>query len=97
LHIEWNERKNKANIAKHGFDFADSDELFRGVLLVVPETRDEYGEERWAGIGTIRGRVVVAVFTEISPDQIRMISLRKANSYEAGQYAKALQNELETD
>jgi uncharacterized DUF497 family protein len=63
-------------------------------FLVAPETSEDYGEDRWIGIGTIKGRVVVAVFTERSPDLIRPISLRKANQKEKKRYEEALKNEL---
>jgi hypothetical protein len=38
--------------------------------------REDYGGNRWVGIGTIRGRTTVAVFTERGPETIRIISLR---------------------
>ena len=55
MRFEWDEAKNRANIRKHGFDFAEAEEMFRGVLLVRPDTREDYGEERWLGIGMLRG------------------------------------------
>jgi uncharacterized protein len=62
--FEWDERKNRANIRKHGFDFAEAEEMFRGVLVVDPDVREDYGERRWVGIGSIRGRVAQVVFVE---------------------------------
>ena len=62
---EWDETKNRANVRKHGFDFADAEEMFRGLLIVNPDTREDYGERRWNGIGTIRGRTAQVVFTEL--------------------------------
>ena len=93
--LEWEEAKNRANIRKHGLDFVDAEEMFRGVLVVDPDTREEYGEKRWIGIGSIRGRTAYVVFTEHSPDTIRIISLRKATRREDKQYQKAIQNGLE--
>src|SRR2546428_4324859 len=60
------------------FDFVDAEEMFRGALVVDPDTRKDYGETRWIGIGTIRGRTAVVVFTERGSETIRIISLRKA-------------------
>ena len=54
---EWDEAKNRANIRKHGLDFVDAEEIFRGVLDVDPDTREEYGEKRWTGIGSMTHRV----------------------------------------
>lgn len=94
--FEWDDAKNRANIRKHGFDFADAEEMFRGFLLVRPDTREDYGEERWIGIGTIQGRIAFVTFTEPSHDTGRIISLRKADHEERKDYEKAIQNGLET-
>jgi uncharacterized protein len=75
MKFEWDEAKNRANIRKHGFDFADAEEMFRGVLVVDPDTREDYGETRWIGFGAIRGRTACVVFAEPGPEIIRIISL----------------------
>jgi len=62
--------------------------------LVAADTAEDYGEDRWIGIGTINGRVVVAIFTERGPDVIRLISLRKATQEEKTRYEEALKDEL---
>ena len=41
MRFEWDEAKRRANIQKHGFDFTDAEEMFRGILLVSPELRDD--------------------------------------------------------
>jgi uncharacterized protein len=93
---EWDESKNRANLIKHGFDFADTEEMFRGLLIVDPDTREDYGETRWNGVGVIRGRIAYVVFTEPDPETIRIISLRKATPREREQYEKAIKDRLET-
>ena len=35
--FEWDPAKNLSNIQKHGFDFSDAEELFRGLLVVDPD------------------------------------------------------------
>jgi uncharacterized DUF497 family protein len=92
---EWDEAKNRANIRKHGLDFADTAEMFRRALVVEPDTREDYGEKRWRGIGTIGGLATVVIFTERVPESIRVISLRKANHEEREEYEEAIQNGLE--
>jgi uncharacterized protein len=96
MRFEWDEAKNRANIRKHGFDFADAEELFSGILLVYPDTSEDYGEERWIGFGMIGTRVVAMVFTVRQADTIRIISLRKADYEEREEYEKALKNGLGT-
>jgi hypothetical protein len=97
MRFEWDEAKNRANIRKHGFDFADAEEVFRGVVVVEPDTRQDYGERRWRGLGKIRGRILHVVFAERGPDTIRMISLRKADREERKEYEKAIQDGLGAD
>ncbi len=92
--FEWDEAKNRANIRKHGFDFAWAEQLFRGPLLVRPDTREDYGEERWVGLGMIGGRVAVVTFAALTPDNIR-ISFRKANHEERKEYEDAIKDGLE--
>jgi len=93
MNFQWNETKNRANIRKHGFHFAEAEEMFRGALLVRPDTRDHYEERRWIGIGMIHSRVA---FVELPDDTIRVISVRKANHEEREEYEKTIKNGLET-
>ena len=95
VQFEWDENKNRQNIKKHSFDFGDAEQMFGGIFLFRPDTRKDYGESRSIGIGTIRGRTAVVVFTERGPETIRIISLRKATRREGKQYEKAIQDELE--
>jgi uncharacterized DUF497 family protein len=69
--------------------------MFRGFILVRPDTREDYGEERWIGIGMIQGRFAFAAFTEPSPDTIRVISLRRAAYEERKEYERAVKDGLE--
>ena len=92
--FEWDPAKNLSNIQKHGFDFSDAEELFRGLLVVDPDMRQD-GERRWTGM--IRGHPAHVVFTERPPEIIRIISLRKATRREQKQYEEAIQDRLEAD
>jgi len=96
MNFAWDAAKNRSNIRKHGFELADPAEMFQGALLVRPDTREEYGESRWIGIGMIRQRIAVVAFAEPAEETVRIISVRKANHNERKQYEKALQDELET-
>jgi uncharacterized protein len=49
---------------------------------------------RWVGIGLLDGRVIVVVYTEPDRETIRIISLRKALSYEQRHYEQYLKNRL---
>ncbi|PSB26850.1 BrnT family toxin [Stenomitos frigidus] len=94
MKFEWDQQKNQANIVKHGLDFADAPKIFRLPLRVSLDERQDYGEERWIGIGILDGRVMVIVFTEPDEQIIRILSLRKALPYERKRYEQFLKNEL---
>ena len=91
----WDDRKNRSNLRKHGLDLSDSVPMFDGPMLASPDTREEYEEERWIGIGVTHGRVVVVAFAERGENCIRIISLRKANQRERKLFEEAIADELE--
>ncbi|MEH2195938.1 MAG: BrnT family toxin [Nostoc sp.] len=94
MKFEWDHQKNQANIAKHGLDFADAPRMFNLPLRISLDERQDYGEDRWIGLGILDGRVVVVVFTEPDEQTIRIISLRKALPYERKRYEQFLKDEL---
>lgn len=97
MRFEWDEQKNEANVRKHGFDFADAWEIFEAPMLTSPDTREDYDEERWVGIGFLKERIVVIVFTERDDNVIRIISLRKALKHERLEFEKAIRNGLDAN
>lgn len=96
MRFEWDEQKNQANIKNHGLDFGDAYEVFDHPMLVNLDDREDYGEDRWAGIGLMDRHVVVIVFTEPEEDTIRVISFRKATSRERKRYEQAYEDRFGT-
>ena len=90
--FEWDERKNQANIRKHGFDFHDAFLLFEGPMLVGPDESEAHGEERWLGFGFARDVLVAIAFTTRGSQTIRVISMRKATKYEEEEFNQAVRN-----
>lgn len=82
---QWNRDKAKANIRKHGIDFADAVSVFSDNLAItIPDER--FDEEQFVTIGIDAfGRVLVVVYT-LRNDEIRLISARKATRHEQQQY-----------
>lgn len=66
--------------------------MFDHVMLVELDNRNDYGEERWQGLGWLQNRVAVVVYLERHQNTIRIISARKANSYERRRYQEYLSN-----
>ena len=85
MHFSWNETKRKANIAKHGLDFADAARVFESPTVLFEDDRQDYGEQRMIGIGLLESLVVLIVHVE-SETNIRIISMRKADSNETSLY-----------
>lgn len=94
MRFEWDEEKNRANIQKHGLNFADAWEIFERPMLTALDTREDYGEDRWISVGFLRERVVVVVFAERSADTTRIISLRKALKHELTRFEETLRDGL---
>lgn len=97
MRFEWDDEKNKSNILKRGFDFADAWEIFEAPVLVGLDDRVDYGEDRWIGVGILRGHIIVVVFTERDAETIRLISLRKASRNERIKYEQAITDGLGTN
>jgi hypothetical protein len=95
MDFTWDEKKNQLNIKKHGFDFADANQVFDNILLAALDNSQDYGEDRWISIGMLHnGTAVVVVFTEEENDVIRIISMRKANKNEKTKYEKEIKDRL---
>ena len=85
MRYTWNEAKRKTNLKKHGLDFADAEKVFNGQLVLIEDKRQNYGEQRMIGIGLLDFLVVLVVHVE-SDEEIRIISMRKADRDETDLY-----------
>ena len=83
--FEWDEAKRRANVQKHGLDFARVADVFSGLTATMEDVRHSYGEQCFVTLGLLSGRVVVVVHTERA-DRIRVISVRKATKNEQQLY-----------
>lgn len=94
MKFEWDETKNQTNILKNGLDFIDCKEMFvNGTLRQYVDDRKNYGEVRYTAYGYVNNRLMNVVFTERKPNNIRVISFRKANYREVVKYEK-IKNKL---
>ena len=89
MQAEWEEEKCRANIEKHGLSFEDVWQVLAGDTLTIPDERYDYGEDRLITLGSLAGRVVVVVHV-VRGENIRIISMRKANAREQEIYQKRL-------
>jgi uncharacterized DUF497 family protein len=86
MEFEWDENKNQSNQLKHGISFEEASEIFRYPTYEIADTRQDYGEIRYIGIGRNKQMVLLTVaFTE-RESRIRIISARRASKNEQKQY-----------
>jgi hypothetical protein len=83
----WDPAKNEENKRVHHIAFEDAVSAFDGPTLDDYDGREDYGEDRWVMTGLMQGIVViVVVYTERDDDVTRLISARKAKTYEREKY-----------
>lgn len=82
MDISFDPDKRARTLAERGLDFADAGWVFAGVTATVPDTRSDYGEDRYITAGYLRGRLVVLVWTPRGNAR-RIISMRYAHASEA--------------
>lgn len=92
MQYEWDEVKNQINIEKHGIDFADVVDVFNHPMIEWLDEREDYGEDRWVGIGLIQQLIGVVIYVERHDDVIRIISARRAAKHEVRRYEKRIKN-----
>lgn len=89
MRIVWDEAKRRSNLRKHGFDFEDAQEVFAGVTYTVEDDRFAYEERRFITLGLLKDTVITIVHTE-TDEEIRIISMRKATSYEQAVWFRSI-------
>ena len=85
MRYTWDEDKRQATIAARGLDFADAEKIFQRGAFTWEDTRFAYGEQRFITLGLLGADVVALVHTE-GKEEIRVISLRKADRNEQNLY-----------
>lgn len=84
---DWDEQKRKANLAKHGVDFADADRFDWSRATTEADTRHDYGEARIIATAPIGTRICVLTYTP-RHNRLRIINLRKANKREIAKWER---------
>ena len=84
----WDEKKNLANLKKHGVDFDDAVRAWHDPnrLDFFDEEHSSGEEIRWKFLGTAAGLVLFVVETEPDKNTVRIISARRALKHEQEAY-----------
>jgi uncharacterized DUF497 family protein len=89
LHFEWDVRKARANLRKHGVSFDEAESVFyddEALILDDPEHSGDEDRFILLGLSSVLRLLVVIHCFRGADDTIRIISARKATPSEAGQY-----------
>ncbi len=87
----WDEAKRRRNFRLHGLDFEGADAIWDNFTVTREDIRADYGEKRMVTFGILGGEVVALVHTERN-SEMHVISLRKAEKYEARYYFEIAQD-----
>ncbi len=88
--FEYDPDKSAANMAKHGIDFEQAQELWLDEARA--EVESEGGAEvRWLLMGKIEGRHWTAVYT-MRDGKVRIISVRRSRANEVRDYGSRQDN-----
>jgi hypothetical protein len=87
IKFEWDPRKARSNVRKHGIDFDEATTVFADLLsITIPDPDHSMAEERWITMGlSNRQRLLVVIHTE-EAETIRIISVRRAHRLERRKY-----------
>lgn len=87
MKFEWDAKKERENVEKHGLPFQEASTVFGDVLAAtIPDPDHSHGESRFLTIGhSISQRLIVVSHTEVG-ENFRIISAREANTYERKKY-----------
>ena len=92
LTFEWDSRKARSNLAKHGVGFEEASTIFGDPLsLTILDPEHSLSEERYITMGrAFTGKLLVVVHTERG-DNIRIISARRASRRERKFYEEIIE------
>ena len=86
MEFEWDEDKNQSNQIKHNISFEEATQIFQYSMYEIADTRQDYGEVRYIGIGSNNQMVVLTVVFTDRESRIRIISARRASKNERKLY-----------
>ena len=96
MRYTWDNRKNAANVRKHGIPFEVAVLIFEGPVFERADERYHYGEERCIAFGLAQAQEIAVVYVDEDEDTRRIISARPTTRRERALYWKIIgqQNRL---
>ncbi len=92
LTFEWDLRKARSNLVKHGVAFEEASTIFGDPLsLTIPDPEHSLAEKRYVTMGrAFNAKLLVVVQTDRG-DNIRIISARRASRRERKFYEETIE------
>jgi uncharacterized protein len=87
MKITFDPAKDEKTRVERGLSLAVGIDIIRSQVSTRIDTRRDYGEERRIAYGYLSGRLHVCVYT-VREDELRIISVRKANDREISRYGR---------
>ena len=85
MKLIYDPAKNAKNSEERGLPFDRVAEIDWQQVVIIEDTRKDYGERRFRAFGIIGERLFAVIFTPRA-DAMHIISFRKANKREVKQY-----------
>ena len=92
MDFEWDEDKNRINIAKHGIGFERAARIIDGPTDDRIDDQEDYGEARVISLGVIEDILFLVVVHTDRDGVTRIISARPAKRSERRIYDREIQN-----
>jgi len=92
LTFEWDLRKARTNLVKHGVGFEEAATIFGDPLsLTIPDPEHSLAERRYITMGRAFNRKLLVVVHTDRDDNIRVISARRASRRERKFYEETIE------
>ncbi len=92
MKIKWDETERQTTLAERGLDFADVPRFHWKTSVIFTDVQSDDGERRRVALGFLGETFVVIALAIVSTaygDELRVMSLRRANGRERKIYDKA--------
>ena len=90
MDFEWDEAKNRTNLAKHGIGFELVHNVRWDSAIIEPDLRFDYGEDRYIARAYLENGTGVYIAFTLRAAKLRIITMRTFNKRDYQRYAPPL-------
>ena len=89
MQFEWDEQKRQEVIQKRGVYILHAANIVENQVLIRPDTREDYGEERFIALGHVDGEYFNVIYT-LKGDKTRLTTAWKAGRNGEKRYTNSI-------